>query len=67
MFNFGKEKIWWILLSPLEEQFRDSYLTDLLEAPCLKKIFFFKFQYFTLFRNIKKGDKVFVKCWLTEF
>lgn len=32
-----------------------------------KKFFFFKFQYFTLFRNIKKGDKVFVKCWLTEF
>jgi len=24
MFNFGEEKILWILLAPLEEQFTDS-------------------------------------------
>lgn len=41
MFNFGKEKILWILLAPLEEQFRDSYRS--LRGSIFK--FFFKFHY----------------------
>lgn len=51
MFNFGKEKIWWILLAPLEQL---SYRS--LRGSILKN-FFFNFSIPLHLETLKKGIK----------